>query len=83
VQQGDSELGHLLLEFGRDLREARRRARLTQAQVAERLGQSQSYVSMVERGQRNLSFSAMLAFARAVGFDLTVSFRPARRPSQE
>ena len=40
----------LIMEFGRRLREGRRRAGLSQAEVAKRLGIRQSYVSRVEFG---------------------------------
>jgi transcriptional regulator with XRE-family HTH domain len=55
------------MQFGRSLRVARERAGLSQAQVAERLGMTQSYVSRVERGDQNITLSACAAFARAVG----------------
>ena len=53
-----------LQTFGRDLREARRRAGLSQRAVAQRLGVSQSYVSLVERGLRDPPLGSMGAFAR-------------------
>lgn len=42
--------------FLRRLREARKQANLTQAEVAERLGKPQSFVSKVETGERRLDF---------------------------
>jgi transcriptional regulator with XRE-family HTH domain len=66
-----AESRHLMAEFGRELRAARRRAGLTQAQLAERLEFSQAYVSRVEGGRCNLTISAMGAFARALGCTLT------------
>lgn len=82
-EDGDLDVRRVLREFGRDLREARQRAGLSQVQLAVRLGLNQSHVSRVEQGLRNLSLAAMTAFARAVGYDLIVSFRPARRPPQK
>ena len=61
----DSDGG--IAEFGRHLREAREQAGLSQAEVARRLGMTQSYVSRVERGDQNITLSACEAFARAVG----------------
>ena len=55
------------IAFGRRLREVRRRAGLSQAEVAARLGITQSYVSRVERGDQNVTLSTCEAFARAVG----------------
>jgi ribosome-binding protein aMBF1 (putative translation factor) len=80
---GDPEVQRLQREFGRDLREARRRARLSQAAVAARLGLTQPYVSLVERGLRNLTLSVMSGLARVVGYDLQIAFRPSQRPSDE
>ncbi len=51
------------------LLEARRRAGLTQAEVAERLGKPQSYVAKVEGGERRLDTLEMIAFAEAIGAD--------------
>lgn len=49
--------------------EKRKRAGLTQAQVAKKLGRYQSLVAMVEGGQRRLDVVEFLAFADAIGFD--------------
>ena len=56
-----------IVEFGRRLREARKRLGLSQAEVAARLGVTQAYVSRIELGRANITFSACEAFARAVG----------------
>ena len=53
--------------FLRRLRDARRRAGLTQAQLAERLGQTQSFVSKRERGERRLDLVEARAFCAAMG----------------
>ncbi len=49
------------------LREARRRAGATQARLAERLGQTQSFVSKCERGERRLDLVEVRAFCKALG----------------
>lgn len=41
-------------------------AGLTQAEVAKRLGQSQSFVSKVERGERRLDVIELRGFCRAL-----------------
>lgn len=53
--------------FLRRLRDARRRAGLTQVQLAERLGQTQSFVSKCERGERRLDIVETRAFCMAIG----------------
>jgi transcriptional regulator with XRE-family HTH domain len=49
------------------LREERTRAGLTQEQLAERIGQDQSFVSKCERGERRLDFVEVMAFCEAMG----------------
>ena len=66
----------LIIEFGRRLREARRRAGLSQAEVAKRLGIGQAYVSRVELGGENITLSACVRFAQAVGCLFSPEFTP-------
>jgi transcriptional regulator with XRE-family HTH domain len=73
----DSDSG--IAEFGRRLREARRRAGLSQVELAARLGMTQGYVSRVERGAQNISLSACEAFAAAVGYMFTAVLTPKPR----
>ena len=68
----------LIREFGRSLREARKRAGLSQAEVATRLGIGQSYVSRVERGAQNITLSHCVRFAQAVGCTFSTEFTPPR-----
>lgn len=49
------------------LRAARKAAGLTQEQVAERLGQTQSFVSKCERGERRINVVELRAFCQAIG----------------
>jgi transcriptional regulator with XRE-family HTH domain len=53
----------------RHLREARRRAGLTQEDVASRIGQGQSFVSKCERGERRIDVIELRNFCRAIGID--------------
>jgi transcriptional regulator with XRE-family HTH domain len=59
------------LVFLRCLRAARGRAGLTQVQLAERLDQTQSWVSKCERGERRLDIVEVRAFCEAMGLSLT------------
>ena len=55
--------GHKFLKaVGQRLRQARRDAGLTQAQVAEILGRPQSYVSKCERGSRRVDLGEFVRF---------------------
>lgn len=48
------------------LRRARTHAGLTQAQLAKRLGETQSFISKVERGERRLDVVELRVFCRAL-----------------
>jgi transcriptional regulator with XRE-family HTH domain len=57
-------------EYGlalRLLKEARRKAGLTQEDIANVLGQTQSFVSKCERGERRLDLVETRAFCKAIG----------------
>ena len=56
--------------FLRVFRESRRRAGLTQIDLARKVGESQSFVSKCERGERRIDVVELRAFCRA--FDLTL-----------
>jgi transcriptional regulator with XRE-family HTH domain len=49
--------------------ERRKKAGLTQADVAARLGRYQSFVATVESGQRRVDVVEFLDFAEAIGFN--------------
>lgn len=52
------------------VREARRRAGLTQSDLAERLGTTQSAIARLERGGTEPSFVRVVEAVRACGLDL-------------
>jgi transcriptional regulator with XRE-family HTH domain len=68
--------------FGQNLRAARVKAGLTQAQLAERTGLTQQYVSWVEAGRANITLATMTALARVVREDVRelLRKRPGRTP---
>jgi len=45
----------------------RKRAGLTQAQLAERIGETQSFVSKCERGERRIDIIELRSFCKAIG----------------
>jgi transcriptional regulator with XRE-family HTH domain len=47
----------------------RKKAGLTQAEVAKKLRRYQSFVATIEGGQRKIDVVELLAFAVAIGFD--------------
>jgi len=54
------------------VREARRRAGLSQRSLAERGGVSQPHIARIERGAVDVSFELARRLVRACGFDLSV-----------
>lgn len=63
------------LQLGQLLKAARRRRKLTQAQVAGRLGLSQNRVSYLELHPDELSFKQLLGWCTAVGLELRLGER--------
>jgi transcriptional regulator with XRE-family HTH domain len=65
--------------FGENLREARQKAGLTQAQVAEATGQDRAYVSHVERGVHNVTIETMAEMARVVKRSVADLLKPKQK----
>src|SRR5205085_4861402 len=63
---------------GACLAAARRRAKLTQIQAAERLGRTQSFVSEIERGLRRVDVLEIILIARGL-VPIRSSFLPRSR----
>jgi transcriptional regulator with XRE-family HTH domain len=56
--------------LGRALAALRHRAGLTQAEAGERAGIRNTHVSLVERGERGISYRTLMALLRAYGTTL-------------
>jgi transcriptional regulator with XRE-family HTH domain len=61
---------------GNLVREARRRAALTQAQLAEQAGTTQSAIARLESGRVDPTFGQLQKLLRICGFRLDVSLDP-------
>ncbi len=61
---------------GQLIREARKRALLTQAELATRLDSHQSVVARWETGRTSPDFDTVRTAVRAAGFDLGISLHP-------
>jgi len=57
--------------LGRALAALRHRAGLTQAEAGERAGIRNTHVSLVERGERGISYRTLMALLRAYGATLS------------
>jgi transcriptional regulator with XRE-family HTH domain len=62
--------------------EARTRAGLTQAQVAERMGTSQSTIARLESGTAKPSIATLKRYAHATGARVRITLEPSRRPKR-
>jgi transcriptional regulator with XRE-family HTH domain len=60
------------MELGQFVREARRRAGLSQRELAARVGISQPQVARIERGSVDTSFRLVRRLVRASGFDVSI-----------
>lgn len=56
--------------FLRVLRESRIRAGITQAELADRIGETQTFVSKCERGERRIDVIELGVFCRAMGMSI-------------
>ena len=65
------------MRAGHLIREARRRAGLTQAELAERIGTTQSAVARLERGRSAPSAERLARIVRACGLELVPTMMPA------
>ena len=64
----EPQLGQLLIA-------SRKRRKLTQAQVAQRVGLSQNRISYLEKNPGELSFKQLLSWCSAVGLELSLGER--------
>jgi HTH-type transcriptional regulator / antitoxin HipB len=68
------------LALGRALRDRRRRTELTQQQLAERAGVTQTTLSNVERGVSSVSLNTLLRVLAALQLELLLQERRAPDP---
>jgi transcriptional regulator with XRE-family HTH domain len=67
---GEAPLEKVLILFGQRLREVRLEKKVSQEKLAELAGLHRTYVSSVERGQRNISLLNIAKLASALGVPL-------------
>lgn len=61
--------------FGERLKEARQKANLTQAELAEKVGMSANFIGMIERGERNTILANVYKIILAVNGNLEDFFK--------
>jgi transcriptional regulator with XRE-family HTH domain len=72
----------LQTRFGERLREARHKAKLTQAALADSAGLTQQYVAKIEAAQINPTLATMAAIARVLGTEIGDMLRLAGPPTK-
>jgi len=65
----------ILVEFGKKVREERRKQRLSQEQLAEIAGLHRTYIGMIERAERNITLENINRICRALSVDLSAMFK--------
>ena len=56
------------------LKDARKKAGLTQQEVADRIGKKRAYVSLIERGKTDIQLSTFILMSEAVGLHLAINY---------
>jgi transcriptional regulator with XRE-family HTH domain len=74
---------HLLDAVGRRIAELRKRAGLTQAQMAEGLGTTVSNYQRIEHGFQNLTIVTMVKISRILGVKIGALFAAPHRSSRQ
>ena len=52
---------------------ARHEAGLTQKEIAKKLGTKQAYISALEKGRKNITYSTLIRYARACGKRIAIT----------
>ena len=60
--------------YGNMFKERRKELKLTQKEVAEKLGRDQSYIARVERGKADIQLSSFFRIASILGIQFVPSF---------
>lgn len=71
-EESGEAIGPLNRRLGNKVRSLRRAKEMSQAELAERMGTSQQWISLVERGKVNLTLSLLERIAGALETDLTI-----------
>ncbi len=66
----------LRIAFGRQFRIARFDKRLTMVNISAETGIHRTHISLIERGEQNVTFETAVALARAVGFSIDLVWNP-------
>jgi len=65
----------ILIQFGKKLRELRKRNNLTQVELSKRAGFDRNYIGMLERGERNPALLNIQKIAQVFNITLSEFFK--------
>ncbi|HUX48131.1 MAG TPA: helix-turn-helix transcriptional regulator [Dehalococcoidia bacterium] len=65
----------ILIQFGKKVREERRRQGLSQEQLAERAGLHRTYIGMVERAEKNITLENINKIIKALNLGIGAVFK--------
>lgn len=60
--------------YGEILRDHRKELKITQQELAEKVGTARSYIARVEKGETDIQISSFFRIARALGIEFTPTF---------
>lgn len=66
----EEEKQQILKDLGLKIKRARNRLGISQEELATRCGFDRTYISLVERGKRNLSYLNFIRFSRELGINI-------------
>ena len=59
--------------YGEILRDRRKALKITQQELAEKVGKERSYIGRIEKGNTDMQLSSFIAIARALGLDFNLN----------
>ena len=65
----------ILVQFGKKVKEERRKQRLSQEQLAEKAGLHRTYIGMIERAEKNITLENIYKICKALDLNLGAFFK--------
>ena len=63
-------------KIGANLREIRKKKKMSQVILAEEAGLNRTYIGEIERGEKNMSLNTALKLTKALNIEITDLFNP-------
>ncbi len=65
----------ILVQFGKKVREERRKQRLSQEQPAEKASLHRTYIRMIERAEKNITLENINKICKALNLNISALFK--------